>query len=410
MVVEKGYKQTEIGVIPEDWEIKLLEEIAEVIDPHPSHRAPAEVTTGIPFLGIGDFNENGEIIKESYRVVSYSIFDEHRQRYDLNNGLLGLGRVASIGKVIKFRNDIGKFTISPTMGVLKPTSATREYLFQILKSENTSQHFSKIMSGSTRSSVGMIVLRKIPIPIPKSLSEQKAIAQVLTDTDTLIHGLEKLIAKKRLIKQGAMQELLKPKEGWEVKKLGEIAIFYNGKAHEQYIDINGDYIVINSKFVSTEGLIFKKASNNLCPLFKGDIVMVMSDIPNGKALAKCYIVPENDKYALNQRICAIRTEILDNIYLAFILNRNKYYLSFDSGTGQTNLKKNNVLDCPISFPPSIEEQTRIATILSDMDKEIEALEKKLSKYQQLKQGLMQNLLTGKIRLAGLEHDQKQSVN
>lgn len=195
-----------------------------------------------------------------------------------------------------------------------------------------------------------------------------------------------------------MQKLLTPKEGWEVKKLGEIVNFYNGKAHEQFIDKNGDFIVINSKFVSTAGEVFKSATINLCPLKKGDITMVMSNIPNGKALAKCFIVPTDDKYALNQRICALRTEIVDNTFLAFILNRNKYYLSFDSGTGQTNLKKNNVLECPIPLPSLKQEQTLIATILSDMDAEIEILGKKLAKYKELKQGLMQSLLTGKIRL------------
>ena len=126
--------------------------------------------------------------------------------------------------------------------------------------------------------------------------------------------------------------------------------------------------------------------------------MVMSDIPNGKALAKCFLVPEDNKYALNQRICSLRAESVDNVFLSLILNRNKYYLGFDSGTGQTNLKRNDVLNCPIPLPPTLEEQTRIAQILSDMDSEIEALEKKLAKYKQIKQGLMQVLLTGKIRL------------
>ena len=104
--------------------------------------------------------------------------------------------------------------------------------------------------------------------------------------DALIRSLGKLIAQKCNIKQGAMQELLKPKEGWVVKKLGEIAFFTNGKAHEQFVDNAGDYIVVNSKFISTEGEVFKNASISLCPLNIGDITMVMSDIPNGKALAK----------------------------------------------------------------------------------------------------------------------------
>ncbi|MFN9112771.1 MAG: restriction endonuclease subunit S, partial [Bacteroidota bacterium] len=225
MVVEKGYKQTEVGVIPEDWEVKLLDTLTEVIDPHPSHRAPNSVYNGIPFLGIGDVNENGKIIKDNYRVVPFSVFEEHKTRYNINEGLLGLGRVASIGKVIKFRNDIGRYAVSPTMGVLRPKNCTRDYLFQILKSQFTTDYFKKIMSGSTRSSVGMIVLRKIPIPIPQNYSEQTAIANALSDMDALIAQTEKLIEKKKAIKQGVMQELLTGKN-----RLGD---FKNKKGYKQ---------------------------------------------------------------------------------------------------------------------------------------------------------------------------------
>jgi type I restriction enzyme S subunit len=124
----------------------------------------------------------------------------------------------------------------------------------------------------------------------------------------------------------------------------------------------------------------------------------MSDIPNGKALAKCFIIPEDNRYTLNQRIGAIRTNIVDYKFLYFILNRNDYYLAFDSGTGQTNLKKNDILDCPVNLPATKEEQTKIATILSDMDAELSALEQKLEKYKKVKLGMMQELLTGKTRL------------
>ena len=129
------------------------------------------------------------------------------------------------------------------------------------------------------------------------------------------------------------------KKGWVVKSLGEIAQFLNGKAHEQFIENDAQFIVINSKFVSTQGRVYKTSSVNLCPLKKGDIAMVMSDIPNGKALAKCFLVPKDDRYALNQRICSLRAESVNNVFLSLILNRNKYYLAFDSGTGQTNLKR-----------------------------------------------------------------------
>jgi Type I restriction modification DNA specificity domain len=113
----------------EGWLEKKLDDISDVIDPHPSHRAPAEVPNGIPFLGIGDLAENGELIGSKVRMVDEKIFDEHHQRYDLSEGLIGLGRVASIGKVVKLK-DIGqKYTISPTLGVIRGTIVKREYLY-----------------------------------------------------------------------------------------------------------------------------------------------------------------------------------------------------------------------------------------------------------------------------------------
>jgi len=95
------------------------------------------------------------------------------------------------------------------------------------------------------------------------------------------------------------------KEGWEVKRLGEIAHFENGKAHEQFIDEQGDFIVVNSKFISTEGRVRKHSNKNIFPLKKGDIAIVMSDIPKGKALAKCFLIDKENKYTLNQRIGGI---------------------------------------------------------------------------------------------------------
>jgi len=187
-------------------------------------------------------------------------------------------------------------------------------------------------------------------------------------------------------------------EPWEVKKLGEVVNFKNGAAHENVVDENGEYVIVNSKFISQEGRVRKHSNAFLCPLYKHEITMVMSDIPNGKALAKCFIIDKDDTYTLNQRICAFEAkEGFDSKYLYYKINRNDYFLAFDSGSGQTNLRRDDVLSCPIDFP-SLSEQERIATILSDMDAELEALEKQLGKARQIKQGMMQELLTGRTRL------------
>jgi len=193
-------------------------------------------------------------------------------------------------------------------------------------------------------------------------------------------------------------------EDWDVKKLDDLVHFNNGKAHEQFITENGNYIVINSKFISTEGEVFKTSGKNLSPLSRGEITMVMSDIPNGKALAKCFFIRENDRYTLNQRICSFKSKGADSEYLFYKLNRNKYFLDFDSGVGQTNLKRSDILNCPVVIPIKKEEQTVIATVLSETDAQVEKLEKLIGKKRAIKQGAMQALLTGKKRLPGFSDE------
>jgi type I restriction enzyme S subunit len=163
-----------------------------------------------------------------------------------------------------------------------------------------------------------------------------------------------------------------PKE-WRQAALQEIALFENGQAHESIVDENGKFQLINSKFVSTEGREVKRVKERLSPLDVGDIAIVMSDIPKGKALAKCYLVKEPNKFSLNQRIGKIRAKDANPLYLYYALNRNSYFLQFDSGVGQTNLKKSEILECPLLLPPMI-EQEKIGEILSVWDKGISSLE------------------------------------
>lgn len=144
----------------------------------------------------------------------------------------------------------------------------------------------------------------------------------------------------------------------ELTTIGESCEFFNGKAHEKSIDENGKYIVVNSKFISQEGRVVKRTKEQMFPLYKGDIVMVMSDVPNGKALAKCFIIDQDDAYSLNQRICCIRSKEFDTKYLYYQLNRNEHFLTFNNGENQTNLRKGDILNCPL-IKPSMEEQERM---------------------------------------------------
>ena len=155
-------------------------------------------------------------------------------------------------------------------------------------------------------------------------------------------------------------------EGVEMdwKTLEEVAFFANGKGHEKEIKKDGKFIVVNSKFISTSGKIAKYSNNQICPLFVDDILIVMSDLPNGRALAKTFLIDQNDRYTLNQRIgrIAIRNEreLLPK-FLKYYLDRTPQLLRFNNGIDQTNLQKKQILDVniPIPFPENPEKSIKI---------------------------------------------------
>jgi len=187
---------------------------------------------------------------------------------------------------------------------------------------------------------------------------------------------------------------------WEIKKLGTVCEFFNGQAHEKYIDENGKYKVINSKFISSEGLLYKKTNIALFPLFKNDIVMCMSDVPKGKTIAKCFLVDKNEAYTLNQRICVIRSTLFDTKFLYYQLNRNKYFLSFDNGENQTNLRKDDILNCDLLIPP-LAEQQRIVMILDEAFEAINQAKKNaeqnLKNAQELFESYLQSVFETNVK-------------
>lgn len=188
------------------------------------------------------------------------------------------------------------------------------------------------------------------------------------------------------------------KNNWKLEKLGDICEFINGKGHEKLIDEDGDYIVVNSKFVSSNGKVFKKSKSQLLPLLKNDIVMVMSDVPNGKTIAKCFKIEENNKYTLNQRVCSLRTNKIDIDFLFKQLNRNQYFLEFDNGENQTNLRKNDVLNCPILIPPLEEQRTIVAKLdqaFAAIDQAKANIEKNIANAKELFQSKLNQIFSQK---------------
>ena len=155
---------------------------------------------------------------------------------------------------------------------------------------------------------------------------------------------------------------------WEQRKLEEVAKYRNGKAHENCIDDNGKYIVVNSKFVSTDGGVKKFSNLQNEPLFKNEIAFVLSDVPNGRALARTFLIEKADKYTLNQRIAGITP--LSGIYpyyLYILMNRHPYFLAFDDGAKQTNLSVSDVMEFE-SYYPIYDEQKKIGECFHSIDK------------------------------------------
>lgn len=225
----------------------------------------------------------------------------------------------------------------------------------------------------------------VSIPIP-SLDIQHSIVCELDAINAIIADKKQQLAELDTLAQAIFYNMfgapITNDKGWEVKTIGEVATFYNGKAHEQDINEEGRYILVNSKFISSDASIFKRTDKQNMPLFKNDIIMVMSDVPNGRALAKCMLIDEDNKYTLNQRICAFRGYQEVPIYLLYILNRHPYYLAFDDGDSQTNLRKDDVLACPIPLPP-LSLQQAFAAKIEAIEEQKSAVRASLTEFESL---------------------------
>ena len=238
-----------------------------------------------------------------------------------------------------------------------------------------------------------LVDKKIPFP---SIEEQARIVGILDTFTSAIDNLKEQIAQRRKQYEHYRDQLLnlEGKPGVEMKKLGEIVVFRNGKGHEKIIIPDGKYIVVNSKFISSDGSVKKYCNEQISPLYVDDILMVMSDVPNGKAIAKCYLVERNNLYTLNQRIGAFHVCDSNVItkYLFYVINRNEQLLQYDNKIDQTNLKKDDILNITIPLPP-LQEQQRIVSILDTFEASIQNLEAQLKQREKQYEYYRNKLLT-----------------
>lgn len=242
------------------------------------------------------------------------------------------------------------------------------------------------------------------VVIPVDIEEQQKIGQFFKKLDDTIALHQRKLELLKEQKKGFLQKMF-PKNGqsvpeirfagftgdWEQCKLTEVAQYRNGKAHEKNIIESSPYIVVNSKFVSTNGSVKKYSDNLIEPLFSREIAFVLSDIPNGRALARTFLVNEDQKYSLNQRIAGITPfEFTDSYFLNILMNRNSYFLKFDSGVGQTNLSKDQV-ESFTTFYPVYEEQQKLGQFFKKLDDTIALHQRKLDKLNQTKQAFLQKM-------------------
>ncbi len=285
-------------------------------------------------------------------------------------------------------------------------SINQKFLSYILKNDVFIDFVMTGAKGVKMPRGDIALIKQYPLFVPHEQNEQQKIANCLTSLDEFITSSAKKVEALKEHKTALMQQLF-PSEGervpklrfpefkdapeWEEKILDEVVNYENGKAHENDISENGKYTVVNSKFISTEGDIRKYTNKAFCLANVDDMLMVLSDVPNGRAIAKCYLVESDDLYTVNQRICRLSSKQAVSKFLFYILDRNKYFLSFDDGVKQTNLRKEDVLNCPILIPSNQEEQQKIADCLSSLDELITSQTGKVQTLKEHKKGLMQQL-------------------
>lgn len=418
--VPHGYKYTEIGIFPSDWDVVTMEKITSIIDPQPDHRTPPESPNGEPYIGISDFINFTDIDWESSRKIVRHAVDKQQSSFKLKDGDIVFGKIGTIG-VPKFVPRVPfRFALSANVILLQP-KVEPYFLMSFFYSDLFGKTLKSELHSTSQAAFGINKMRYVKVPLPPK-EEQTAIANALSDVDALIQELEKLITKKQAIKTATMQQLLTGRtrlpqfayradgskkgtkqselgeipEDWEVLSLRTASSFINGRAYALYEWETNGTPVIRLQNLTGRGEDYYYSNMQLpekqyCE--DGDLLFMWSAtfgpvIWRGpKAIYHYHIW----KIICNQEF--------SRVYMFYLLDDMTEKLKSGSSSGGTMLHvtKGKMETTKAVFPLS-EEQSAIANILSDMDDEIQVLEQRLSKTRQIKQGMMQELLTGKTRL------------
>lgn len=402
--VPSGYKQTEVGVIPEEWEAVLLDRVAKRGSGHtPDKKHPEYWNGNIKWISLADSTALDQgYIDDTFATITPEGIANSSAVIHIE-GTVVLSRDAGVGKSAIMRSEMA--VSQHFMAWRCGPELDNHYLYYWLQA--TKPEFERIANGSTIKTIGLPYFKELKIPLPP-LPEQRAIATALSDVDALIASLDKLIAKKRDMKQAAMQELLTGKRRlpgfggeWEVKKANQFGDIVTGGTPPTGTKEfwNGDIPWITPTDISDSKDIFVSERQ-----ITGLGLASIRRLPSNSVLVTCIAsigknaVLRNDG-ACNQQINAIVPNKEHNPdFLYYLIESKKQFLLGNAGITATSIISKKDFSELLFTVPLLPEQTAIATILSDMDAEISELERKRDKTRLLKQGMMQELLTGRIRL------------
>ena len=382
MQVREGYKQTEVGVIPEDWQIRTLGEVGDVKMCKRIFKNQTQVTGDIPFYKIGTFGSSPDAF------ISEALFNEYKSKFSFpKKGDVLISAAGTIGRTVIYDGSPAYFQDSNIIWIDNDqTKVSNDYIW----------HFYKIIKWSV--SHGGIVARlynanikSIQVYFPNH-SEQSAIATALSDVNELLSAQDKLIAKKRDIKQAAMQQLLTGKQRlpgftgeWEVKLLGDVVEIRKGQLITEKDAVAGSVPVIAG---GKKPAYYHNKSNRT-----GKTITVSASGASAGYVAFFHTaIFASDCSTINEG----QTYSIEFIFFQLQLKQVVIYKA-QTGGAQPHIHAVDLMPIEIGCP-SLPEQNAIATVLSDMDADLAALEQQRDKTRDIKQGMMQELLTGRIRL------------
>ena len=405
---ETKFKDTEIGRIPEEWETLYIHQITEIS------------TGATPSTNINEYWDNGTLrwmsSGELNNKIIYDVNGRITQKGYDNTGthmlpkncvLIGLAGQGKTRGTAAY-NKVELCTNQSIAAILPNSKYESKYLYFYIDSLYDKLRLLSAGDGG-RGGLNKQILQNLEIAMPP-LNEQHHIASALTSIDNLIASLGKLIEKKKNIKQGAMQQLLTGKtrlkgftEPWVYRKISEIATTSSGGTPSRSIpnyyygdikwftttELKDNYLYDSVEHITREAL-----NNSSAKMFSANTILMAM---YGATIGKLGVLKEPS--TTNQACCAIKCNDIVEIFLFYILLYNrKSIIEKGCGAGQPNISQAIVNELSFLVPPCEKEQQAIATILTKMDNEITALEAKRAKYEAIKQGMMQQLLTGKIRL------------